>query len=180
MIKRIQFLKIKDYFGFCSNFAKYKVEYNGKTYFHSEGAYQAQKFPDNPEIQEEICLMESPFKAAKMGRDKSLPIRKDWDKDDLFPEPPAILKVKDRIMYEIVLAKFQQHPDIAAQLIDSGDAYIVEDTSHAEPPDNYWGETSPGVGQNRLGHILMRVREELRIQNYAKNIDIYDPWIIKL
>ena len=43
-------------------------------------------------------------------------------------------------------------------LLRIGDAKIVEHTEK----DRYWGDGGDGSGQNRLGQILMRVREELR------------------
>jgi ribA/ribD-fused uncharacterized protein len=125
----------------------------------SEHAYQAMKFLD-PALQQRVWEQETPKKAATIGRDPTLPLRPDWEKPDSIPDPPAIVKVKDRFMYEIVLAKFRQNKDLGQRLMDSGDAYLVEDTYRTG--DAYWGETSPGVGENRLGHILMKVREQLR------------------
>jgi ribA/ribD-fused uncharacterized protein len=61
-------------------------------------------------------------------------------------------------MYEAVLTKFTQYADLREILLGTGDAKIVE---HAEK-DHYWGDGGDGSGQNRLGQILMRVREELR------------------
>jgi predicted NAD-dependent protein-ADP-ribosyltransferase YbiA (DUF1768 family) len=29
--------------------------------------------------------------------------------------------------------------------------------------DYYWGDDADGTGENRLGHILMQVRAELRV-----------------
>jgi N-glycosidase YbiA len=40
----------------------------------------------------------------------------------------------------------------------TGDAKIVEHTEN----DAYWGDGGDGSGQNKLGQILMEVREELR------------------
>jgi ribA/ribD-fused uncharacterized protein len=65
---------------------------------------------------------------------------------------------KDRIMHEAVLAKFSQHADLKEILLGTGDATIVEHTGN----DRYWGDGGDGSGKNKLGQILMRVREELR------------------
>lgn len=72
--------------------------------------------------------------------------RPDWD------------TVKDQVMYEIVLAKFQQHDDLRATLLATGDEIIAE----TSPYDNYWGLGSDGTGQNKLGRILMQVRSLLK------------------
>ena len=84
--------------------------------------------------------------AARMGRSRKRPLRKDWE------------STKDRIMYEAVLAKFTQHADLCDILLRTGDAKIVEHTDN----DNYLGDGDDGSGKNRLGQILMTVREELR------------------
>jgi N-glycosidase YbiA len=61
-------------------------------------------------------------------------------------------------MHEAVLAKFTQHADPREILLGTGDAAIVEHTEN----DRYWGDGGDGSGRNRLGVILVRVREELR------------------
>ena len=66
--------------------------------------------------------------------------------------------VKDSIMHEAVLAKFTQYPDLREILLRTGDSTIVEHTKN----DAYWGDGGDGSGENRLGRILTRVREELR------------------
>lgn len=82
-----------------------------------------------------------------MGRDRSLKLREDWE------------EVKDEVMYEAVLAKFKQHADIRDLLLGTGDAEIIERTEN----DRYWGDGGDGNGLNRLGEILMTVREELTV-----------------
>ena len=66
-------------------------------------------------------------------------------------------EVKDKVMYEIVLAKFTQNPDLKEKLLATGDEYLEEGNTWG---DTIWG-TVDGVGENRLGKILMRVRDEL-------------------
>ena len=50
------------------------------------------------------------------------------------------------------------HDDLRAILLGTGDVRIVEHTTN----DSYWGDGGDGSGRNRLGEILMQVREELR------------------
>ncbi|MGX8680786.1 MAG: NADAR family protein, partial [bacterium] len=84
--------------------------------------------------------------AKKKGR--RVLLRDDWE------------QVKDRIMEEIVLAKFQQNPELKAQLLATGDAMLEEGNQWH---DDYWGvDLRTGRGQNRLGRILMKVRLELQ------------------
>ena len=84
--------------------------------------------------------------AARKGRSRKRPLRPDWE------------QVKDDIMREAVLAKFQQHDDLREMLLSTGDADIVEKTTR----DYYWGCGNKGTGKNMLGIILMEVRETLQ------------------
>jgi N-glycosidase YbiA len=111
------------------------------------GVYQAQKFAGTPH-EEEIRQANSPMIAARLGRSRKRPLRRDWE------------SVKDTVMREAVLAKFTQHADVRAILLGTGDAEIVEHTTN----DSYWGDGGDGTGKNKLGQILMSVREELRTQ----------------
>jgi N-glycosidase YbiA len=141
----IHFYSTKDEHGFFSNFAAYPIVLGGKTWPTSEHYFQAQKFAGT-EHEEAIRLAPSPMIAARMGRDRKRPLRPDWE------------AAKDGIMHEAVRAKFTQHPDLRAALLATGDATIVERTER----DRYWGDGGDGRGRNRLGQILMQVREELR------------------
>lgn len=87
----------------------------------------------------------SPMKAAEMGRNRRVKIVKNWDHK------------RDNVMLEAVRAKFTQHEDLAALLISTGDAKLIEHTEN----DSYWGDGRDGSGKNRLGKILMKVRDEL-------------------
>jgi ribA/ribD-fused uncharacterized protein len=81
-----------------------------------------------------------------MGRDRNRHLRSDWE------------EVKDSIMQCATLAKFQSHEDILQILLGTGDEQIVEEAPHEE----YWGSGKDGNGLNRMGEILMAVRQELR------------------
>lgn len=66
--------------------------------------------------------------------------------------------MKEAVMLRGLRAKFTQHADLARLLLSTGDALIVEQS----PRDSYWGWGSDHRGKNRLGHLLMQLREELR------------------
>ena len=61
-------------------------------------------------------------------------------------------------MYIALYAKFTQHEPLMKLLLDTGDRKLVEHTSR----DSYWGDGGDGSGQNKLGKLLMRLREELK------------------
>ncbi len=141
----IQFYTVSDSYGCFSNFSPHPFRLNGKMWPTSEHYFQAQKFAGT-DSEEEIRQAKSPMIAARMGRSRKRPLRKDWE------------SVKDRIMHEAVLAKFTQHVELRETLLATGNVQIVEHTEN----DAYWGDAGDGSGKNRLGQILMRVREELR------------------
>jgi N-glycosidase YbiA len=141
----IRFYSSSGEFGCFSNFSPHPVQLKGKTWPTSEHYFQAQKFVGTAD-EEEVRQARSPTIAARMGRSRKRPLRKDWE------------FAKDAIMHEAVLAKFTQHDDLRTILIDTGDAELVEHTEN----DRYWGDGGDGRGKNMLGKILMRVREELR------------------
>ena len=127
---------------FLSNFYHVDVKYDGIVYNNTEAAFQAQKVLDDSEKLSFSNL--SPRKAKKLGREVKL--REDWR------------DVKDNYMYEICKAKFTQHEDLARKLLETGDEELVEGNRWN---DTYWGVCN-GKGENRLGKILMRVRDELK------------------
>jgi hypothetical protein len=51
------------------------------------------------------------------------------------------------------------HALLKKKLLDTGDAIIQE----VSPLDNYWGLGKKRLGQNKLGKILMQVRDELKV-----------------
>lgn len=147
----IRFYSTADEYGFFSNFAAYAIQLEGKRWPTSEHYFQAQKFSDL-KYQEAIRRIKSPMVAARMGRDRSKPLRKDWE------------AVKDNVMRKVVRAKFEQHDDLRALLLETGTAKLIEHTEN----DAYWGDGGNGSGKNRLGLILMELREQL--QTMAKSI----------
>ena len=90
-------------------------------------------------------MAKSPMIAARMGRSRKRPLRKDWE------------AVKDSIMHEAVLAKFAQHAELRETLLGTGDAKIVEHTEN----DTYWGMAATAAART-CWLVLMDVRERFR------------------
>jgi len=132
-------------YGCFSNFSPHGFDLDGAWWPTSEHYFQAQKFAGTPHA-DEIRQTSSPMIAARMGRARGRPLRPDWD------------AVKDDLMRRAVLRKFESHDDIRAILLSTGDEELVEKTTK----DYYWGIGTNGVGLNKLGLILMEVRELLR------------------
>lgn len=141
----IQFYRTGDRYGEFSNFYPSPIKLDGKLWPTVEHYFQAQKFPGS-DHEEAIRLESSPMIAARMGRDRSKPLRSDWE------------QVKDDVMKRALLAKFTQHATLRDQLTSTQDAVLVEHTKN----DSYWGDGGDGSGLNKLGMMLMEVRATLR------------------
>ncbi|MDB8622589.1 NADAR family protein [Streptococcus parasanguinis] len=144
-MKEIKFYKVNDDYGFMSNFAPYSFSDGSNIWPTSEHYFQAQKFLV-PEIQEKIRQIVSPMDAAIEGRNRQNPLRPDWE------------EVKDKVMLQALRMKFIQNPEIAKELLATGDAILIEHTRN----DDYWADGGDGSGKNKLGLLLMQVREELK------------------
>lgn len=142
---RILFYSVTDAYGFLSNFLPAPIRLKGARWPSSEHYFQAQKFAGTPH-EAAIRKAATPAIAARMGRDRRAPLRRDWE------------SVKEGIMQDAVQAKFTQHPDLREALLATGDAMLVEHTEH----DADWGDGGDGRGHNRLGKILVQIRQELR------------------
>jgi N-glycosidase YbiA len=140
----INFYSTTGDYGAFSNFSRHAVFLKGKRWPTSEHYFQAQKFAGT-EHEEAVRMCKKPSEAANMGRSRKLPLRRDWE------------SVKDQVMLDAVRAKFTQHADLKELLLSTGDAKLVEHTEN----DAYWGDGGDGSGKNRLGQILVRVRDEL-------------------
>lgn len=131
---------------FLSNFYEVEMTYDGLTYGSSEAAYQAQKC-----MTEEEKILFTQYRSAESKKNgNKVQTRPDWE------------QVKVGFMEEIVRAKFTQNPELARLLLETGDKMLVEGNKRG---DTCWGiDMRTGEGENHLGKILMKVREELKIQ----------------
>lgn len=134
-------------FAWLSNFSKHKFELDGVVWPSVEHYYQAQKYAGTPAERQIREAADAP-KACKMGQDRTLVIRDDWD------------SVKEEIMRRAVKAKFSQNRRLREQLLATGDEELV----HRSASDSYWGCGADGQGHNRLGVIIMGVRADLQRQ----------------
>ena len=146
-MSKILFYRVREPYGEFSNFSPHPIKLKGKSWPTSEHYFQAQKFAGT-EYEEEIRRAKSPMIAARLGRSRKVPLRKDWE------------SAKDGIMSEVLRAKFTQHLDLRSLLLSTGQETIVEHTAN----DDYWGDGGDGTGRNRLGILLMELRENLRTE----------------
>lgn len=152
---------------FLSNFYPAKIEHQGITYPTLEHYYVAMKVKNDQQIdgkyitmidcRELIAKMPDPAKVKQFG--KIIKLRKDWD------------DVKLDVMLWGIREKFK-HNDLKELLLSTGDEELVEGNFWH---DNFFGVCTCGPcygeGQNNLGKIIMKVRDELRQQNAKLSLE---------
>lgn len=135
-------------YAFLSNYYSCPVTFGGITYENSEAAFHAQKTLSEKERRKFANL--SPSESKRLGRKVTL--RNDWE------------DIKTEAMYKVCFAKFSQNENLKRKLLDTGNQFLEEGTTWH---DNCWGncvcEKCRNIpGENRLGKILMKIREELK------------------
>jgi ribA/ribD-fused uncharacterized protein len=140
-------VKIKAFRGpysFLSNFYPSIVRFDGLAYPTVEHAYQAAKSPHNSEYHAKLISVPADKAGDAKALGQNVTLRTDWE------------DVRLDIMLDLVRQKFR-HPKLRIQLKSTDDAELIE--------GNYWFDTFWGVcnghGQNHLGKILMKVRDEI-------------------
>lgn len=149
-------------FRFLSNFYPSPIFYDGILYPTVEHAFQAAKTLDVRERKAKFNDKLTPGEAKRNGRHVKL--RPDWE------------EVKVNIMYELVLQKFTAHPLLAQDLLKTYPATLIEG-NHWH--DHFWG-VCDGTGENKLGLILMKVRDQLRrvAENPVAGTSVYTQQFI--
>ena len=129
-----------------SNFSSFKLNWNGYDWMTSEHAYHSEKFINNPKIIEQLKQSRSAHDAMVIAYANKNKYRDDWD------------EIKLDIMKSILTAKVEQHPYVKKKLLESGDKELIENSWR----DDFWGWGQNKDGQNHLGKIWMKVREEFK------------------
>ena len=130
-----------------TNFFHSPIKIDGKSWPTTEHYFQAQKFVGTPYV-EKIRMLPGPRDAFQLSRDPAVSRwrRGDWE------------RVKDDVMLKALRVKFTENVGLREKLRETGERELVEHTSN----DSYWGDGGNGLGQNKLGKLLMQVRRELK------------------
>ncbi len=127
---------------FLSNFWPALVMLDGMAFPTVEHAYQAAKTNDMIE-RRRISALATPGQAKRAGRE--LHLDSDWDGER-----------KEAVMLDLLRQKFSI-PKLREMLLATGDRDLIEGNTWG---DTFWG-VCRGTGQNNLGKLLMRVRDEV-------------------
>lgn len=144
---------------FLSNFYLWPIEYDGVIWPSTEHLYQALKTNDksereiirkSPLYKKDCAPGERPVKS--LGR--SCTMRPDWE------------SVKLSVMEMVLRLKFVVGNEMAKRLIATGDSELVEGNSWG---DHFYG-VCDGKGENNLGKLLMKIRDELNPPQKQKDL----------
>ena len=132
--------RFKGEYEFLHNYFPHSIQYEGIIYPTNEHAFQAAKTL-NVKTRKLIAACETPGKAKEMGN--NIPLRHDWE------------FIKSDVMEHLCRLKFAD-PILKDRLLSTSGCYLIE--------GNHWGDTCWGMvngkGENRLGKILMSLRDE--------------------
>lgn len=136
-------------YAWLSNFHRCLVtDKKSRTWLSVEHFYQAMKFErTSGMVFDMISNSTTAAEAKRVAKTFSHLVRDDWD------------KVKLGIMMEALRYKFREFSDLANRLLDTGEEELQE---FAPWGDRFWGVDRNGVGENWMGRLLMKVRDELR------------------
>ena len=128
------------------NFSSFKVEVDGYLYASLEEAFQSMLFlPDYPEISDKIKNSHSAHEAQKIMHENKDKVK--YSNDE-----------KVEIMERLLRLKVEQNPYVKKKLLETKDYLIVEDS----PKDDYWGWGISRDGENKLGKLWMKIRDEIK------------------
>ncbi|KKU19060.1 MAG: Swarming motility protein ybiA [Parcubacteria group bacterium GW2011_GWA2_46_10] len=128
---------------FLSNFFPAEIKFMGIKFRSVEHAFQAHKYP----LEERSQFTEVDADEAKrLGRAAPNFNGEYWD------------RVRDNLMFSLVLYKFSNNEELREKLLATGGKYL-EETNDWD--DHYWGVCN-GEGDNKMGKTLMTVREIVR------------------
>ena len=133
---------------FClDNFSSFGFVYDGTYYQTVEHAYQSLRFKDTaPAVEKEIIGCFSAYDAQRIAH------------EHIDCQSPTGDEDKVAIMEKLLRAKLAQHPYVKKKLLEPANYLICEDS----PKDSFWGIGKDRNGQNQLGKLWMKLREEIK------------------
>ncbi len=129
-----------------SPFSAHEIVVDGITCKTLEHAYQALRLKPGIE-RDEVLAARSPIEAWHRGQ------KYKHNLDIQIPDHNKYM-----FMERLCRIKLQQHDDIMQILLDTKDRELVK----VSTTDYYWGTGADGTGENQLGKIWMKLRDEIQ------------------
>lgn len=137
---------VEDIYSYLSPFSAHQIEIWGETFATVEHAYQAKRFKASPE-RDSVKNSKSPLQAWIKAQEHkaNTEIFINMSREDLC-----------KIVEELFRAKFNQHEEIRKILTMTKGRGILK----VFGKDNYWGTGEDSTGENMMGKIWMKIRDE--------------------
>merc|ERR1719238_455755 len=121
----------------------------GRFYLTTEHFYQASKYLNtDPDFAEHIRLASTTEQAKKLAKSADHPSSDDWD------------QIKDRVMEKALQHKVMKHEKLKELLLSIPSEEIIYDSQN-----DYWGVGENGSGENKLGKLLVGIKEQILLGN---------------
>lgn len=133
-------------FAFLDNDFPSRFEFGGRNYECATAAYEAQKFFHRPDFMDQFTTLDAQS-AFALSAEKHLEKHPSW------------YEKREETMSHVLRAKFGQNPTVLGFLLLTADAYLSFHTEFKNM-DPFWTDDADGSGANRLGHLLMMIRQE--------------------
>lgn len=159
---------------FLGNFHPCKISIYDKTFECAEAAFQWRKFSmaavhnivngASEQIKAKARALHNDPRLEELftatgGR--AFEIKKQLDREYQGIFAPNWLEKRESVMAKILRAKFEQNEPLRRLLKATGDAFLIEH-NESDTREKHWSDGKNGEGLNRLGKLLMWLREEFR------------------
>lgn len=141
----IKFYRATGKYGFLSNLYKKSLVFEGISFPTAEHAYQYGKFRGE-DTRKWAMEAPKPHLLAILAHGLFA-----WDIVENWHS------IKLLRMYRILKVKFSD-PELRDKLLDTENSILIENSKS----DSFWGIGRDGKGRNRLGKMLLRVRDQIK------------------
>lgn len=156
----LYFTTAKDPFGWLDNTYDTSILFEGLTFRSAEALFQWLRFEGHPEIQSRILSAKRASRTRSIAKNNGdlLGRGRNWD---MSREDVERMDLSLRL-------KFQQHPELQSNLLETGDRRLIKNTVRQKGgAKRFWGaefseETHKWTGANIKGQLLMSLRDEFR------------------
>ncbi len=170
-----------------SNFWKVQqpIRWKGKQYATSEHLYQSRKFiydgadSSTRAYADIVRAAKTPYMAKLLSRMELSRARFPWQEPvvKLIAEHkgtaipcPDWEKSRLDVMLQVLRVKFAHDEQCHRTLLSTEGSLLAEHT----PTDKFWADGGGGGGENHLGRSLMRIREEILVEQMAEAGSLFD------
>ena len=130
------------------NFSAFGLKMDGEYFQTSEHAFQYLKFVNtNIEIANKIKKAYSPNEARKIAHENKQYKESNWS------------DIKYDNMEKVLRLKTEQNPIVKKKLLNTNDYIIAE---YCTDEDTDWGLDNNNKGENNLGKIWMKIRDDIK------------------